>query len=176
MRFLERIDESNLIGICMGDAGVISRVLAVRAGSAFTFAAATIGEETAPGQIAARTLIETYRINEVDAATKVYGVVGNPVKHSLSPIMLNTAMRRETVNAVYLALQTTDLKDLIKLVGEIPLQGAERDDAVQAGDHASAGEDGSAFGQDRRVQHRAAGAGWEAVRVQHGCRWDHVAA
>ena len=123
MRFLERIDESNLIGICMGDAGVISRVLAVRAGSAFTFAAATLGEETAPGQIAARTLIETYRINEVDAATKVYGVVGNPVKHSLSPIMLNTAMRRETVNAVYLALQTTDLKDLIKLVGEIPLQG-----------------------------------------------------
>lgn len=124
MRFIERMsDSANIIGICMGDAGVISRVLGVRAGSAFTFAAATQGEETAPGQIAARTLIETYRIDQVDAATKVYGVVGNPVRHSMSPAMLNAAFRRETVNAVYLALQTTDLKDLIKLVQEIPLQG-----------------------------------------------------
>jgi 3-dehydroquinate dehydratase/shikimate dehydrogenase len=124
MRFLERVsDSSNIIGTCMGDAGVISRVLGVRAGSAFTFAAATQGEETAPGQIAARTLLETYRIDQVDAATKVYGVVGNPVRHSLSPMMMNTAFRRETVNAVYLALQTADLKDLVRLAHEIPLQG-----------------------------------------------------
>jgi 3-dehydroquinate dehydratase/shikimate dehydrogenase len=124
IRFLERMnDHSNIIGICMGDAGIISRVLGVRAGSAFTFAAATLGEETGPGQIAARTLIETYRIEQVDAATKVYGVAGNPIRSSLSPIMMNTAFRRETVNAVYLALQTTRLSDLLKLVHEIPIQG-----------------------------------------------------
>ncbi|MGD0798198.1 MAG: shikimate dehydrogenase [Acidobacteriaceae bacterium] len=124
IRFLERMnDHTNIIGICMGDAGIISRVLGVRAGSAFTFAAATPGEETGPGQIAARTLIETYRIDQVDAATKVYGVAGNPVRSSLSPIMMNTAFRRETVNAVYLALQTSKLSDLLKLVQEIPIQG-----------------------------------------------------
>jgi 3-dehydroquinate dehydratase / shikimate dehydrogenase len=124
IRFLERMsDHANIIGFCMGDAGVISRVLGVRAGSAFTFAAATPGEETAPGQIAARTLIETYRIDQVDAATKVYGVAGNPIKSSLSPIMMNTAFRRETVNAVYLALQTNKMADLLKLVHEIPVQG-----------------------------------------------------
>jgi len=124
MRFLERMnDHSNIIGICMGDSGVISRVLGVRAGSAFTFAAASPGEETGPGQIAARTLIETYRIDQVDAATKVYGVAGNPLRNSLSPIMMNTALRRETVNAVYLALQTARLADLLKLVQEIPIQG-----------------------------------------------------
>ena len=120
IRFLERMnDHTNIIGICMGDAGVISRVLGLRAGSAFTFAAATPGEETA-----ARTLIETYRIDHVDAATKVYGVAGNPIRNSLSPIMMNTAFRRETVNAVYLALQTNRLSDLLKLVHEIPIQGA----------------------------------------------------
>jgi 3-dehydroquinate dehydratase/shikimate dehydrogenase len=125
IRFLERMnDHTNIIGICMGDAGVISRVLGLRAGSAFTFAAATPGEETGPGQIAARTLIETYRIDHVDAATKVYGVAGNPIRNSLSPIMMNTAFRRETVNAVYLALQTNRLSDLLKLVHEIPIQGA----------------------------------------------------
>jgi len=124
MRFIERMeDHSNIIGICMGDAGIISRVLGVRAGSAFTFAAATTGEETGPGQIAARTLIETYRIDQVDAATKVYGVAGNPIRSSLSPIMMNTAFRRETVNAVYLALQANKLSDLLKLVHEIPIQG-----------------------------------------------------
>src|SRR5271155_53488 len=124
MRFIERMeDHSNIIGICMGDAGIISRVLGVRAGSAFTFAAASIGEETGPGQIAARTLIETYRIDQVDAATKVYGVAGNPIRSSLSPIMMNTAFRRETVNAVYLALQANKLADLLKLVHEIPIQG-----------------------------------------------------
>ncbi len=124
MRFLERMNESaNIVGICMGEPGIISRVLGVRAGSAFTFAAATAGEETAPGQIAARTLYETYRIDEVDAATKVYGVAGNPVRHSLSPLMLNTAFRRETLNAVYLALQTTRVSDLLRLIQEVPLQG-----------------------------------------------------
>jgi 3-dehydroquinate dehydratase / shikimate dehydrogenase len=124
MRFIERMeDHTNIIGVCMGDAGIISRVLSLRAGSAFTFAAATTGEETGPGQIAARTLIETYRIDQVDAATKVYGVAGNPIRSSLSPIMMNTAFRRETVNAVYLALQANKLNDLLKLVNEIPIQG-----------------------------------------------------
>ncbi len=123
MRFLERMEDNpgmSVVGICMGDAGIISRVLGLRAGSAFTFAAANVGEETAPGQIAARTLLETY---QVDAATKVYGVAGNPIRTSLSPLMLNTAFRRETVNAVYLALQTSKADDLFKLMREVPIQG-----------------------------------------------------
>jgi 3-dehydroquinate dehydratase/shikimate dehydrogenase len=126
MRFLERMDDrsnGSIVGICMGEAGIISRVLGLRAGSAFTFAAANVGEETAPGQIAARTLIETYRVDQVDAATKVYGVAGNPIRSSLSPLMMNTAFRRETVNAVYLALQTGKAEDLFKLAKEVPIQG-----------------------------------------------------
>ena len=126
MKFLERSeDESNssVVGICMGEAGIISRVLGLRAGSAFTFAAASVGEETAPGQIAARTLLETYRVDQVDAATKIYGVAGNPIKSSMSPLMMNTAFRRETVNAVYLGLQTSKAEDLFKLAREVPIQG-----------------------------------------------------
>jgi 3-dehydroquinate dehydratase / shikimate dehydrogenase len=124
MHFLERArDLANVVGICMGEQGLISRVLGIRAGSVFTFASAEEGEETGPGQITARTLADTYRIGQIDAATRVYGVVGNPIRHSLSPIMLNTAFRRETVNAVYLALQTTKLSDLLTLLREIPLHG-----------------------------------------------------
>ena len=124
MRFLDRTgDKANMVGLCMGDQGIISRVLAVRAGSVFTFAAATQGEETAPGQMTARALVDTYRIGQIDTATRVYGVAGNPIKHSLSPLMLNTAFHRESVNAVYLALQTSKLADLLTLVRELPLSG-----------------------------------------------------
>jgi 3-dehydroquinate dehydratase / shikimate dehydrogenase len=124
MKFLARSgDMANMIGLCMGDQGIVSRVLAIRAGSVFTFASATNGEETAPGQIDARTLTDLYRIGQIDTATRVYGVVGNPIKHSLSPLMLNTAFHRETVNAVYLPLQTSKLADLLTLVREVPLSG-----------------------------------------------------
>jgi 3-dehydroquinate dehydratase/shikimate dehydrogenase len=124
MRFLERRrDEAELIGISMGELGTISRVLGLRAGSVFTFASAHAGEETGPGQIEARTLREAWRIDQIDASTKVYGVVGNPVRQSLSPLMQNMAFRRETVNAVFLPLQTTRLSDLLALVKEVPLHG-----------------------------------------------------
>lgn len=124
MKFLRaHSDKYSMIGLCMGEQGVISRVLGVRAGSVFTFAAATPGEETAPGQIAGRTLRDVYRIDLVDAATKVFGVVGDPVAHSLSPLMMNAAFRRENVNGVYLALHARKLPDLLACVRDIPIHG-----------------------------------------------------
>ena len=124
MKFLERTSDLRpVIGVCMGEQGIISRILGVRAGSQFTFAAATVGEETGAGQIAARTLRETYRLEQVDAATKVYGVAGDPVSHSLSPLMMNTAFRRESINAVYLHLHSHTIKDLMNCVRQIPIHG-----------------------------------------------------
>lgn len=124
MKFLEKYShQHSLVGFCMGEQGIISRLLCVRAGSQFTFASANPGEETGAGQIAARTLRETYRIDQVDAATRVYGVVGDPVAHSLSPIMLNTAFRRENVNGLYLALHAKTLDDVMACVRDIPISG-----------------------------------------------------
>jgi 3-dehydroquinate dehydratase/shikimate dehydrogenase len=124
MKFLEKYSHAHsLIGLCMGEQGVISRVLSVRAGSQFTFAAANPGEETAPGQLTARALRDTYRIDQVDAATRVYGVAGDPVTQSLSPVMLNAGFRRENVNAVYLALHAKSMEDLMACVQHIPIAG-----------------------------------------------------
>jgi len=116
-------DKHSLIGICMGEQGIISRVLGVRAGSVFTFAALSPDEKTAPGQVTAQELRNVYRIEQVDAATRVYGVAGDPVVHSLSPAIMNAAFRRENVNAVYLTLHAKTLKDLLSCVREIPLHG-----------------------------------------------------
>ena len=124
MKFLEKHgDQRSIIGFCMGEQGIISRVLSVRAGSAFTFAAATAGEETGPGQVTAQELRNTYRIEQVDAATRVYGVAGDPVAHSLSPVIMNAALRRENVNGVYVALHAKTLPDLIACVRDIPIHG-----------------------------------------------------
>jgi 3-dehydroquinate dehydratase/shikimate dehydrogenase len=124
MKFLEKeSDRHSVVGLCMGEQGIISRVLGVRAGSAFTFAAVSAGEQTAPGQVTGQDLRNVYRIDQVDVATRVYGVAGDPVSHSLSPIIMNTAMRRENVNAVYVALHAKTLKDLLACVREIPIHG-----------------------------------------------------
>jgi 3-dehydroquinate dehydratase/shikimate dehydrogenase len=124
MKFLQtQSDKNALIGLCMGEQGIISRVLSVRAGSVFTFGAASADLKTAPGQISAGDLRSIYRIDQVDAATRVYGVAGDPIEHSLSPVIMNTALRRENVNGVYLPLHAKTLKDLMRCVREIPLHG-----------------------------------------------------
>jgi 3-dehydroquinate dehydratase / shikimate dehydrogenase len=116
-------DNHSLVGVCMGEQGIISRVLGVRAGSVFTFAAVSPGEETAAGQVTAQELRGVYRIEQLDAATRVYGVAGDPVVHSLSPAIMNAAFRRENVNAVYLALHAKTLNYLLTCVREIPIHG-----------------------------------------------------
>jgi 3-dehydroquinate dehydratase/shikimate dehydrogenase len=124
MKFLEKYgDRYSLVGLCMGEQGIISRLLGVRAGSVFTFASISPEEKTAPGQVTAQELRNTYRIEQMDAATRVYGVAGDPVAHSLSPVIMNTALRRENVNGVYLALHAKTLKDLLACVRDIPIHG-----------------------------------------------------
>jgi len=114
---------THVVGIAMGEEGLVSRVLGPRAGAAFTFASSGHGAETAPGQITARTLLDLYRVEHLDQATRIFGVAGNPISHSLSPLMHCTAFRRESVNAVMLPLKVKALGDLLTLTRELPLAG-----------------------------------------------------
>jgi 3-dehydroquinate dehydratase/shikimate dehydrogenase len=120
----DRSVTSQVVGIAMGEEGIVSRVLGPRAGAAFTFASFSDGAETAPGQVTAHTLRDLYRVEQLDQATRIFGVAGNPIGHSLSPLMQNTAFRRQGVNAVLLPLKTRTLADLLTLSRELPLGGA----------------------------------------------------
>ncbi|MGA8043881.1 MAG: shikimate dehydrogenase [Terracidiphilus sp.] len=124
LRLIEdRSLSSHIVGIAMGEEGILSRVLGPRAGGSFTFASFSEETETAPGQVDARTLREIYRIEQLDQATRIFGVAGNPIAHSLSPLMHNAAFRREVVNAVLLPLKAKSLDDLLTVVRELPLAG-----------------------------------------------------
>jgi len=119
----EQSQSAQVVGIAMGEEGLVSRVLGSRAGASFTFTSSSDGVETAPGQVTARTLRDLYRMEQLDQATRIFGVAGNPISHSLSPLMQNTAFRKENVNAVLLPLKVKALNDLLKLVRELPLAG-----------------------------------------------------
>jgi 3-dehydroquinate dehydratase / shikimate dehydrogenase len=114
---------SQIIGIAMGEEGLVSRVLSPRAGAAFTFASWSEGSETAPGQITAESLRDLYRLEHLDPATRIFGVAGNPICHSLSPLLQNAAFRREVVNAILLPLKAKSVQDLLVLAQELPLAG-----------------------------------------------------
>jgi 3-dehydroquinate dehydratase/shikimate dehydrogenase len=123
-RFLEQhCQEYSMVGMCMGEQGTLSRVLGIRAGGAFTFGSEGAGKETAPGQPTYRELRDFYRIEQIETVTKVYGIAGDPVSHSMSPWVMNTAFRRENVNAVYLPLHARTLSDLLATITDLPLDG-----------------------------------------------------
>ena len=124
LRLIEdRSLSAHVVGIAMGEEGILSRVLGPRAGAAFTFASIAEGAETAAGQMSARTLHDVYRIEHLDHATRIFAVAGNPIAHSLSPVMHNTAFRREIVNAVMVPLKPRNLDDLLTVIRELPLAG-----------------------------------------------------
>jgi len=93
------------IALSMGEAGLLTRVLAGKFGADLTFAALEAGQESAPGQVSLADFKHLYRWDAIDGSTQVYGVIGCPVGHSMSPAMLNAAFGEAGVNGVYLPLR-----------------------------------------------------------------------
>lgn len=123
LREATRSTGAPVVGISMGEAGLITRVLGPRFGAPFTFAAPSPAEATAPGQLTARSLRELYRIDRIGPATRVYAVAGDPIRSSLSPLMHNTAFRTAGLDAVYVPLQTASAAELFEAVRTLGLAG-----------------------------------------------------
>ncbi|MGH9412387.1 MAG: shikimate dehydrogenase [Terriglobales bacterium] len=124
LQFVDRHSSDHpLVGFCMGEIGLISRVLSLRSGSIFTFGALDAERETAPGQPGLRDLQQRYRAEELNRATLIFGILGYPLEHSLSPRMHTAAYRRLGMNAIYLPLLARKPAHVLELAGEVPLQG-----------------------------------------------------
>lgn len=90
------------IALSMGEAGVMTRVLARKFGAFLTFASLDADRESAPGQVSVADMKQVYRWDAINAATKVFGVIGCPVGHSMSPAILNAAFGEADYDGVYL--------------------------------------------------------------------------
>ena len=64
-----------------------------------------------------------FYIMTIDQHTKLYGVVGFPIAHSLSPLIQNSALSAKGVNAVYLAFETKDIAGCIKGMKSLDIKG-----------------------------------------------------
>lgn len=93
-----------LIALGMGEAGLLTRVLAGKLGLFGAFAALERGAESAPGQPTVAEMLGSYRWREISNSTHIYGVIGWPVSQSLSPALHNLAMREDEIDGVYLPL------------------------------------------------------------------------
>ncbi len=92
-----------MIALCMGRFGLLSRVLAPKFGGFLVYAAAGQEAPTAPGQPSVRELAR-YGFGRIGPATAVYGVVGWPVEHSLSPLIHNAGFEAVGHDGVYVPL------------------------------------------------------------------------
>jgi len=104
-------DGMPIIISAMGELGTFSRLVATGSGSLWTYASLQQGSESAPGQFTASALKDIYAVDEIDRSTQLYGVIGWPLGHSLSPHIHNPALRRSGLNARYLPFPIKDLKD-----------------------------------------------------------------
>jgi shikimate dehydrogenase len=59
----------------------------------------------------------------IDAETQLYGVLGNPVRHSLSPIIHNGAFQRMGLNAAYLAFEVKNLEEAVRGIRGLGIRG-----------------------------------------------------
>ncbi|MCC7417532.1 MAG: shikimate dehydrogenase [Acidobacteria bacterium] len=112
--------DANLILIGMGEAGVATRVLAGRAGAPWTSA----GALAELGQVDLRTLLDGYRFRSIGRQTGVYGLVGAPIGHSVSPAMHNAAFAAARLDAVYLPLPAASAADFVRFARAAGLRGA----------------------------------------------------
>ncbi len=96
--------DGRAIVLCMGPAGLISRILARKLGCLVTFASLDEAAATAPGQLTLTQFKNLYRHDSIDRETELYGVIADPVGHSLSPAIHNACFAAAKMNRLYLPL------------------------------------------------------------------------
>jgi 3-dehydroquinate dehydratase / shikimate dehydrogenase len=120
---LRSAEAGSLAAFCQGPKGVPSRILASHWGSAATYAPLRAARETAAGQVPLEDLLDLYRFDSIAAATRLLGVVGFPIEHSLSPLIHNTALGALGLDYRYLPFEAETLSEFLPLASELRVSG-----------------------------------------------------
>ncbi len=113
------------VAFCMGDMGLPSRILGAKFGAPFTYGAFNPERGIAPGLPSVRDLRSIYFYPQITAETQIFGVLGNPVTHSLSPLIHNKAFRQLGIDAVYLPFRVprSDFLTVVKAFERLNIKG-----------------------------------------------------
>ncbi len=114
-------NSEKFVAVPMGEVGLPARILALREGSQLAYA--PVGDATGPGQVGLHDLKYLYRGHELTRKTAVYGVIGNPVGHSLSPLLHNTGFALRHIDAVYLPFLVETLSDFLTSIPDLGIRG-----------------------------------------------------
>jgi 3-dehydroquinate dehydratase/shikimate dehydrogenase len=113
------------VAFCMGEFGQPSRILAGKFGAPFTYATFHAERTMAPGQLSYQQMKEIYHYEKIDYQTEVYGVIADPVSHSLSPHIHNAGFDALKLNKVYVPFRVRpeDLKQFMHDCRELGIRG-----------------------------------------------------
>ena len=112
--------------ISMGHYGTYSRILAEQFGSTISYCGAFAEADApsaAPGQVDVQELAKQYRFRNINKATKVYGVTGNPLKMTSSPRFFNAIFDLEGTDAVYVPFPSDSIADFMEVANQLSLEG-----------------------------------------------------
>jgi len=111
--------------LAMGETGFPTRVLSPAMGGLYTYAAPTSAEGTAAGQVCSKQLRQLYRIEKFTKNAKIFGVIADPVRHSISPQVHNRALQARRIDGVYLPflVKPQQLRDFLLMAERLPLSG-----------------------------------------------------
>lgn len=109
VRMLNLVKDAKIptIAFCMGEFGVWSRVVCGKLGAPFTYAAFSVDREVAPGQLSFQEMKNIYHYDSINADTQLFGVIGDPIGHSLSPLLHNRSMQSIGFNGVYVPIRVS---------------------------------------------------------------------
>ena len=110
---------------CMGDLGFSTRLLALKYGAPFIYAAFNEDRVIAPGLPTMWDMKNVYPVDSINAETKVFGVIGDPVAHSLSPLLHNRLFGRAKFNGLYLPFRVprSNLQAQLDTFDALPVSG-----------------------------------------------------
>ncbi len=107
IRMIRLMESAKTPTICisMGDIGTITRVLGPRFGAPFTYCSFTSERRAAPGQLTFKQMQSLYRVDEISENTRFFAVIADPVAHSYSPLLYNTAFASQDIDARYIPIR-----------------------------------------------------------------------
>jgi 3-dehydroquinate dehydratase/shikimate dehydrogenase len=112
--------------IAMGHYGIYSRILAEQFGSCLSYTTTLTEPDSprgAPGQIDVLEMADALRFRSISNATKIYGVIGFPLKAIGSPHFFNTVFSLESINAVYVPFPVDSITDFMEVAKELNVKG-----------------------------------------------------